>query len=144
MTMSRRLLSVEAYRGSAVSGSAESPARPPVVEQRRSGRVPTSRRRLANPVSPLLVEVSRLDAYGQRLVGRTRRFADLETLIILKERALRRNTWVVPEGDIRLRLLAAKRDIRRERLLTESARLAQVRRRNIRPAGARVVGSTGD
>lgn len=144
MTTSRRLLSVEAYRESAVGGSVESSVRLPVVEQRRAGRAPLPRRRPANPVHPLLVEVSQLDAYAQRLVGRTRRFADLETLIVLKERALRRNTWVVPEDDIRLRLLAAKRDIQREGLLSESARLAQGRRRVMRPASMRVVTGIAD
>ena len=144
MTTSRRLLSVEAYRESAVDASVENSPRPPVVEQRRAGRVPMSRRRPASPVHPLLVEVSKLDAYGQRLVGRTRRFADLETLIILKERALRRNTWVVPEDDIRLRLLAAKREIHREGLLTESARLAQRRRQALLPASVGVVTGVAD
>jgi hypothetical protein len=99
-----------------------------VVEQRKQVRILAERRSAgARPAS----EASRLDSQRQGLASRTQRFVELEALIVLKERALRRNTWDVPEQDIRLRLLAAKREARREGLLTESAWLARTRRQGI-------------
>ena len=125
--MPSQLLHIEVE--TAARGSSGSPLWPPVVAQRRQvrvgerGSVPASTR----PVS----EASPLEAQRQRLAGRTRRFVELEALIVLKERALRRNTWDVPEEDIRLRLLATKREALREGLFTESAWLARTRLKEI-------------
>lgn len=125
--MPRQMLHIDV--DTAARGSSGTSLWPPVVEQRRQVRILAERRSCAGPRA--VSEASRLDSQRQSLVGRTERFVELEALIILKERALRRNTWDVPEQDVRLRLLAAKREARREGLLTESAWLARTRRLGI-------------
>jgi len=126
--MPRQLLHIEVE--TAARGSSGTSLWPPVVAQRRQVRILAERRSLSASTRPVS-EASRLDAEQQGLASRTRRFVELEALIVLKERALRRNTWDVPEQDIRLRMLAAKRESRREGLLTESAWLAWTRRHGI-------------
>ena len=125
--MPRQMLHIDV--DTAARGSSGTSLWSPVVEQRRQVRILAERRSSAGarPVS----EASRLDSQRQCLASRTQRFVELEALIVLKERALRRNTWDVPEQDIRLRLLSAKREARREGLLTESAWLARTRRQGI-------------
>ena len=126
--MPRQLLHIEAE--TAARGSSGTSLWPPVVAQRRQVRILAERRSAPASTRPVS-EAGLLDAQRLRLASRTRRFVELEALIVLKERALRRNTWDVPEEDIRLRLLAAKREARREGLLTESAWLARTRRQGI-------------
>lgn len=72
---------------------------------------------------------------GWLVVARSRRFAELEALVLAKELARIRAVWDVPEHDRRLRLAALERSARRAGQLAQSARLAQARRRALAPLG---------
>lgn len=134
VTMTRELLSAQAYGELAERESLESLPWQSTVERRRV------RRDLTEPAhqpvgpdrAPAAEVTGRPDADGRRLEGRTRRFAELESLIIVKERALRRLIWDVPEDDVRLRVKVAEKDARRRGQFAESARLALVRRSGTR------------
>ena len=75
------------------------------------------------------------ELHGWQVVARSRRFAELEALIIVKELARLRVVWDVSDDDRRFRLQGLERSARRAGQLAECARLAQVRRRSLARLG---------
>ena len=92
-----------------------------MLKERRLASVRTSTIRVNRPP----------DVGGWSTVGRSRRFAELEALILAKELERTRIVWDVSAEDRRFRLQGLERTARRQGQLAESARLAQVRRRSL-------------
>lgn len=76
----------------------------------------------------------RPDLKGNRLVRRALRFAEIESLIVRQERALRWGTWDVPDADRRLRIVMGGLARNRRAQLVRSARLAAARRARVSSA----------
>lgn len=92
-----------------------------MLKERRPASVRTSATRLDQPPP--------LD--GWQIAARSRRFAELEALIVAKELARMRVVWDVSDDDRRFRLQGLECSARRAGQLAECARLAQVRRRSL-------------
>lgn len=133
MTMLRELQPTEVYGEPEARGYLEYSPDHAGEGPGREDRDPVNRGRLlASPArGPAAAAGRPADVDVCDLDSRTRRFAEIQSLIAGQERDLRCRTWEVPEGDVRPRLLAAERAAHRRAAFAGSARLAGLRRGEI-------------